>query len=142
MRDLGCQQSQLLSPCPFRRLLPQDWGISRGPGSAPDRRPIVEYLTTAHPPDYLEPIGAHYVYAVDSDADGTAGQNTKTHPVDNWDRTLNPRGQGSSPWGRARKRSTTAPGRSAAPCRRSGPAFSSSRLSPATATKWSCAFRT
>ncbi len=70
-------------------------------GLCPD--PIVECLTTAYPPAYLGNIGAYWVYAVDSGADRSAGERTGKHSTDKRERTLNPRVQGSSPWGRTDK---------------------------------------
>ena len=64
---------------------------------------IVECLTTNYPPAYLGRTGAYWVYAVDWSADRTAGQGTGAHSIDNRERTLNPRVQGSSPWGRTHK---------------------------------------
>jgi hypothetical protein len=64
---------------------------------------IVECLTTNYPPAYLGRTGAYCVYAVDSGSDRSAGQGTQTHSIDDRERTLNPRVQGSSPWGRTSK---------------------------------------
>ena len=66
----------------------------------PSSHLVIECWTTAYPPAYLGRTGAYCVYAVDWRTDRTAGQGTATHSIDNRERTLNPRVQGSSPWGR------------------------------------------